>query len=142
MIDPATKDDYPQLIDVWESAVKSTHDFLKPEDFEFYKSQMPFYFGHVNLYAYRNQDGETKGFLGVADSKIEMLFVDNTSRGIGIGKKLLTFAVNELKANQVDVNEQNQQAVSFYQHFGFKIIGRSDLDGEGRNYPLLHLEKI
>ena len=31
------KEDYDRLMFVWESAVKATHDFLEPEDFEFYR---------------------------------------------------------------------------------------------------------
>ena len=30
--------DYPRLIEIWESAVLSTHDFLKEEDFLYYKA--------------------------------------------------------------------------------------------------------
>ena len=29
--------DYPRLMEIWESAVSSTHDFLKEEDFLYYK---------------------------------------------------------------------------------------------------------
>ena len=38
-----------------------------------------------------------------------------------------------------DVNEQNLQAVGFYEHLGFVPIGRSERDGQGRAYPLIHL---
>jgi len=141
MINPADKKDYPILIDIWESAVKATHDFLSDEDFEFYKSHIPIYFQHVSLYKYINDEGVIKGFLGIEDDSIEMLFVDNISRGTGIGKILLDFAVNKLNARRVDVNEQNIQALNFYYHFGFKEIDRSEYDGEGKGYPILHLMK-
>lgn len=39
-----------------------------------------------------------------------------------------------------DVNEQNSQAVGFYERMGFRRAGRSEVDGEGRPYPLIHLE--
>ncbi len=42
--------------------------------------------------------------------------------------------------SRVDVNEQNEQALGFYQHLGFSVIGRSPLDGQGKPYPLLHME--
>ncbi|MDR2953934.1 MAG: GNAT family N-acetyltransferase [Prevotella sp.] len=141
MISPATKKDYPVLINIWESAVKATHDFLSNEDFEFYKSHIPIYFQHVSLYIYKDDKGVIKGFLGVEDYNIEMLFVDNTNRGTGIGKILLEYAVNKLKAKKVDVNEQNTQALNFYYHFGFKEVDRSEYDGEGKEYPILHLMK-
>lgn len=141
MIRPADKKDYPVLINIWESAVKATHDFLSDEDFAFYKAHIPIYFQHVSLYKYINEKGVTKGFLGIEDDSIEMLFVDNESRGTGIGKQLLDYAVDKLNARRVDVNEQNEQALNFYYHFGFKEVDRSEYDGEGKEYPILHLMK-
>ncbi|MDR1180969.1 MAG: acetyltransferase, partial [Bacteroidales bacterium] len=43
-IDSVTGKDHSRLLEVWESAVRSTHDFLKVEDFAFYRSQLPLYF--------------------------------------------------------------------------------------------------
>ena len=37
MIREVKKTDYPILVDIWESAVLSTHDFLKKEDFLYYR---------------------------------------------------------------------------------------------------------
>jgi len=39
-----------------------------------------------------------------------------------------------------DVNEQNGQAIGFYESMGFLRVGRSPVDGQGRPYPLIHLE--
>ncbi|SPU55612.1 Uncharacterized N-acetyltransferase YjaB [Brevundimonas vesicularis] len=39
----------------------------------------------------------------------------------------------------VDVNEQNIQALGFYERLGFKVTSRSAVEGQGRPYPLLHL---
>ena len=140
MIDSVTFEDYPQLLNVWESAVKNTHHFLSAEDFDYYKSQIPIYLPHLKLYAYENEKNEIRGFIGVSGVKIEMLFVDNTFRGMGIGRKLVNFALENLNASKVDVNEQNEQAIGFYKHLGFEIIGRSKVDGVGKNYPILHME--
>lgn len=139
-ITSATSADYPRLLAIWESAVKATHDFLTEEDFEYYKERMFTYFNQVSLYACRADDGELAGFVGVAGTSIEMLFVDNAYRGLGIGRTLLLFAIEHLRADRLDVNEQNGQAIGFYTHMGFKPVGRSPHDGEGKNYPLLHMQ--
>lgn len=68
-----------------------------------------------------------------------MLFVDDASRGKGVGKLLLKYAIAELGVNEVDVNEQNPQGVAFYRHMGFEQVGRSELDGQGNAFPLLHM---
>ena len=76
----------------------------------------------------------------VPNSKIEMLFLSPEQIGIGLGKKLLNFAIHDLNANKVDVNEQNTKAFGFYSKFGFKTYERTDKDEQGKNYPLLRME--
>lgn len=93
MIREITVTDYPRLIEIWESAVRNTHDFLKEEDFAYYKKQLPVYFQHVTLSGFE-QEGILVGFAGVAEGNLEMLFVDNNYRGTGIGKKLIEYAIS------------------------------------------------
>lgn len=140
MIVPAKPSDYKEITDVWQASVKATHHFL-PSDFtENLREQVEtVYLPMVQLYCAKNEDGKILGFLGVADQKIEMLFLDPDARGKGIGKQLTEFAIQTLKVNAVDVNEQNEQAVGFYLKMGFKQIGRSEKDGQGNDYPILHL---
>lgn len=142
MIQIVTKKDYNKLLDVWVSAVEATHHFLSVKDYEFYREHVPIYFNHLDLYAYKNEKGVIKGFLGISeDNMIDMLFVHNSMRGKGIGKILMNYAIDELDARKVDVNEQNKQALEFYHHLGFEEVGRDEFDGEGLNYPIIHLEK-
>lgn len=141
MIEKILNTNETRLLEIWESSVKATHGFLTESDFEFYKTKLPYYLQQVNIYIYKDDNTEIKGFLGVSEDKIEMLFIENESRGTGIGKKLLKFATNCLKLTKVDVNKQNEQALSFYKHFGFRESGRSLLDSEGKNYPIIHLQQ-
>lgn len=134
-IEPA---DYPRLMEIWESAVLHTHDFLTEEDFLYYKEQVPSYFPHVALTGYE-QDGRLTGFIGTAGDNIEMLFIENAHRGKGIGKALVSHALRESGVTKVDVNAQNAQAVGFYEHLGFRTAAKSDLDSEGKPYPILHM---
>ncbi|WP_126651716.1 GNAT family N-acetyltransferase [Chryseobacterium aureum] len=139
MIREIKEKDDPRLIEIWESAVVNTHDFLTNEDFAYYKKQLPVYFQHVTMRGFEHE-GILVGFIGVAEGNLEMLFVDNKYRGTGIGKKLTAYAISDLQVTQVDVNEQNIQAVGFYQYIGFKIVKRSERDGEGKEYPVLHMQ--
>lgn len=78
--------------------------------------------------------------MGVHDSKIEMLFVDSNNRSNGIGKKLINYAINDLNAKFVDVNEQNTQGVGFYKHMGFDTFKRSEFDDHRNPFPILHMK--
>ena len=92
------------------------------------------------MYGYE-QDGRLVGFIGVAENNIEMLFVHNDYRYKGVGKRLVMYAIEKLQVCKVDVNEQNIQAIGFYRHMGFSVITRSDLDAEGKAYPILHMRR-
>jgi putative acetyltransferase len=140
MIYNADKKDYPQLIAVWEASVRATHDFLSDEEIvRLKKLVLNKYFDSVELKCCKNAQDEIVGFCGLANKKIEMLFVASHAQGQGVGSRLCQYAI-EHGAIKVDVNEQNPRAIDFYKKMGFKIVGRSELDGEGRPYPLLHME--
>ena len=126
-------------MEIWDDSVLNTHDFLKMEDFLFYKKMLLTYFQHVNLFGYE-RNGVLIGFMGVAEDNLEMLFVENKHRGTGVGKKLVSYAIENFHINKVDVNEQNSQAVGFYKHLGFKMYRKSELDAEGKEYPILHMK--
>ncbi len=131
--------DYPRLMEIWESAVLSTHDFLKEEDFLYYKKQLPVYFQHVALFGFE-QERILIGFMGIAEGNLEMLFIDSNYRGTGIGKKLVTYAIDNLQVTTVEENEPHTHPVGFYKPIGVHIYQRSNFDGEGKEYPILHMQ--
>lgn len=140
-VEHVKKKDYPVLIKVWEASVRATHDFLAEEDLVALKPLiLDHYFDAVTLTCVRNNNGEITGFCGIHEGNIEMLFISPVARGTGIGALLTTHAIKSLGVNRVDVNEQNEQALGFYRHMGFVVIGRSPLDGQGKPYPLLHMQ--
>ena len=53
---------------------------------------------------------------------------------------MLKNAIKTQDAQKVDVNEQNPDAIGFYENLGFSVVGRSPLDGQGNPFPLFHLE--
>jgi putative acetyltransferase len=68
-----------------------------------------------------------------------MLFIDSDWIGNGLGKRLLDFALEQLKCFEVDVNEQNINARRFYEKHGFEVIRRSEKDSADMDYPILHM---
>ncbi|MDH1262468.1 GNAT family N-acetyltransferase [Pseudomonas sp. GD03944] len=139
-IDTPTPLDFPRMLDVWEAAVRATHDFLPESDIELIRPLLSSqYFPNLALTCVRDASGQVVGFLGGAEGKVEMLFVDPAAHGQGIGRALLHHAIEQDGAHQVDVNEQNPKALGFYLSQGFVVESRSPLDGGGRPYPILHL---
>ena len=139
-VDNIDQSDYIELIEIWETSVRATHDFLNEEDISFLKPLiLEQYFDAVDLWCAKDEAGKILGFIGMADKNIEMLFISPAYRGQGIGKLLTNYAINKQGATKVDVNDQNPQAVGFYEHIGFKVVGRSATDGQGKPFPLLHM---
>lgn len=139
---PLQVDDLDRLVAVWEASVRATHDFLTESDIQFFKPMvLPGLLSLEHLLCVRDRQGTLVGFVGVANGKMEALFVHPTWRRRGVGRRLARHAVVELGATTVDVNEQNHQAVGFYRRLGFEVEGRSAVDGTGKPFPLLHLRK-
>lgn len=133
--------DYDEILEVWEASVRHTHHFLTEEHIQFYKPLVRnHYLPAVELYIIRDAGRKIVAFMGLSDELIEMLFVNPSEQGKGYGKRLLEYATRKKQLDKVDVNEQNEKALSFYLHMGFQIIGRDETDGMGKPYPILHLQ--
>ncbi|MET3038475.1 GNAT family N-acetyltransferase [Chryseobacterium sp. NRRL B-14859] len=135
----ANAEDYPRIMEIWESAVQATHDFLTEEDFNYFKEIIPRdYLPNLDVYVI-TENHDAKGFAAVEEDNLEMLFIHNDDRGKGYGKELYEFMKEKTGLTRVDVNEQNFQAIRFYEKMGFKQIGRSEKDSSGKDYPLIHM---
>lgn len=140
---PAQASDFDAITVLWEASVRATHHFLSDADIVSLRPQVrDQYLPMVELRVYRDEKGAILGFLGVAEHRLEMLFVHPEACGKGIGKQLLHYAIEKMGVTEVDVNEQNPQALGFYQSQGFSVIGRSPLDGQGNPFPLIHLRLV
>ena len=79
--------------------------------------------------------------MGIEDHRLEMLFLSQKEREKGLGKQLLLYGIQNYGIEELTVNEQNTQAVGFYEHMGFETYKRTDLDEEGNPYPLLYMKR-
>lgn len=132
--------EHAELLTLWEASVRATHHFLSEADIAGLKPLiLNEYFGLVELCCQRDQEGSISAFMGTAGQRLEMLFVRPESFRRGLGSQLLRHATGCLGVREVDVNEQNPQALAFYESQGFSVVARSERDGQGRPFPLLTL---
>ena len=131
------------LLNVWESSVKATHLFLSDDEIKNIKQYVPRAILEIPiLVVAKNEAGNPIGFMGISDKSLEMLFIEDKSRGFGIGKMLLNYGMENYSVNNLTVNEQNPLAQGFYEHMGFRVYKRTELDEQGNAYPLLYMKKI
>jgi putative acetyltransferase len=139
-IHPVGADDLPRVADVWEASVRAEHDFVSEAYIQFFKPLVrDELLRLVELASVRASDGDIVGFVGVADARIEALFVHPAWRRRGIGRRLVTHAVAARGATSVVLDEQNAAAVTFFRCLGFDVVGRSDIDGLGKAFPRVHM---
>jgi putative acetyltransferase len=142
-IEPVSPDDYAAITDVWEASVRATHYFLTEAHIQFFRPLVQHsYLKDVDLRCIRNEAGTILGFVGVAGTRLEMLFIHPAARGQGTGRQLLRYAIETLGIYEVDVNEQNQQAVGFYEHMGFRTFHRASVDSLGNPFPVLTMRLL
>lgn len=133
------------LAELWERSVRATHDFLSHAEIESIRPEVRVGLAQIPVLLIclnGEEDGSRPlGFIGIAERKVEMLFVDPAARGRGVGSLLMREAAERTGADEVDVNEQNPQAVGFYEHLGYRVFARSATDDQGRPFPILHLKR-
>ena len=131
-----------QLLDVWERSVRATHLFLSDKEIQNIKAYVPQALqGVAHLVIAQDGDGRPAAFMGVNEQMLEMLFVAPRERGKGVGKALLQYGMEQFGVSRLAVNEQNPQAKGFYDHMGFQVYRRTELDEQGNPYPLLYMER-
>lgn len=130
-----------KLIDVWEKSVRETHLFLSNKEIDEIKNFVPMALKSVpHLIIESDANGVPIAFMGIDDRKLEMLFIDLREQGKGLGRKLLEHGITNYGVKEVVVNEQNPQAKGFYEHMGFKVYERSEIDEQGNPYPILFMK--
>ena len=130
------------LVSVWEDSVRATHHFLSDAEILKIKTYVPQALSAVeNLVIAEDPTGNPAAFMGIQNHRLEMLFLASSARGQGLGKQLMQYGDDHYGITELTVNEQNHQAVGFYEHLGFTTYKRTDHDEEGNPYPLLYMKR-
>ena len=131
-----------ELLTVWEASVRATHLFLSDAEILQIKEYVPQALqGIAHLIVAEDDAGAAVGFMGIADGRLEMLFLSPAARGQGLGRRLLEYGITRYGVRELTVNEQNPQAVGFYEHMGFATYRRTETDEQGGPYSILYMRR-
>ena len=136
---PSRASDGNAVVDLWRRAVDATHDFLSAEDRRAIDAEVAGFLPQAPLLLAVDDQDRPQGFMLLDGSHMEALFIDPDVHGQGIGRQLVERALAQHRTLTTDVNAQNAQALGFYLRMGFVETGRSEVDSQGRPYPLIHL---
>ena len=129
-----------RLTAVWEDSVQATHRFLSNEEIQKIKACVPQALSGIStLVAVEREPGRPVAFMSMDGARLEMLSVASAERGRGLGRRLIEAGIRTYGLREVTVNEQNPQAIGFYEHLGFRAYKQTDHDEQGNPYPLLYM---
>ena len=129
------------LTALWRCSVVQTHTFLTNNDIDEIEKYVPQALKDVEHLIVVKNENEYLGFMGIENQRLEMLFLNPQHIGKGVGRKLVEYGIKEHKIKEVTVNEQNPNAVGFYEHIGFNSYKRTDFDEQGHPFPLLYMKR-
>lgn len=89
-----------------------------------------------NCYVY--DDGAVKGMIRINGDELVKLYVEPAFQSGGIGRKLLDYAVKELRITWLWVLEYNRRGVAFYESSGFHLTDERMLEDDW--IPLLKMK--
>lgn len=131
-----------ELLTVWEASVRATHLFLSDAEILQIKEYVPQALqGIAHLIVAEDDAGTAVGFMGIEDGRLEMLFLSPAARRQGLGRRLLEYGITRYGVRELTVNEQNPQAVGFYEHMGFATYRRTETDEQGGPYSILYMRR-
>lgn len=122
--------------------MRASHLFLSEAEIQTIKAYVPQALtGVSHLLVAERAQGQPVAFMGIEGPRLEMLFLSPAERGAGLGRQLLEYGILHYDLQELTVNEQNPQAVGFYEHRGFVAYKRTDRDEQGGPYPLLYMRR-
>ena len=129
------------LLEIWEQSVRATHLFLSDAEVNAIRAYVPQALKSVEHLIVAETE-KPIGFMGIQNRRLEMLFLAPEERGKGLGKQLLQHGIETYGIVELTINEQNPQAVGFYEHMGFETYKRTELDEESNPHPLLYMKRV
>lgn len=126
-----------RAVDIWRAAVDATHHFLSREDRIAIDVEVCGFLPQLPLILAVDELDRAIAFMAVSGTSMDALFVHPAHHRKGVGRALVHHALGPQPFLTTEVNEQNEQAMRFYEGLGFVRTGRLEHDEQGRPYPLI-----
>ncbi|WP_183830131.1 GNAT family N-acetyltransferase [Aliirhizobium cellulosilyticum] len=87
-------------------------------------------------------DGQPAGIISLINTFIGGLFVSPCRQGLGIGRNLVSHALNLEGELSLEAYTENMQTVGFSRAIGFQKLSRRSTDDEGYPFENAHLRLV
>ncbi|MBC6003067.1 N-acetyltransferase [Paeniclostridium sp. NSJ-45] len=111
------------IMDIWLKSTIKAHNFIDENYWrKNYNNVKNIYIPISDTFVYED-NGRIKGFISIINNDfIGALFVDVNSQGMGIGSKLIDYAISIYGNLSLSVYKDNENAFAFYKNKNFKIL--------------------
>ncbi|MBZ6067155.1 GNAT family N-acetyltransferase [Aeromonas schubertii] len=123
MIRPAQTQDMDAVLEIWLLASLQSHDFVDASSWWRVQEELRIrYLDKAEIWVC-DERGDLLGFMALVDDYLAALFVRPDRQGRGVGHALLARAKALLPQLRAKVYAENDEALRFYRHHGFRIQG-------------------
>ena len=124
MIRKFSETDLDKVMSIWFDSNIEAHSFIPKSYWELVSHFAKTAIVKSELYVYE-EDGNICGFIGLEDSYIAGMFVEETKRSKGIGRNLLDYVKTIRTELDLRVYQNNERAIAFYQREQFIAVAES-----------------
>ncbi|MDI5890756.1 GNAT family N-acetyltransferase [Halomonas rhizosphaerae] len=137
MIRPATREEFPQLVDIWLRASQQAHPFISEACWKARADDMALRRLPACEVQVLEAGRRVIGFCAMHGDHLEALFVDPEVQSFGHGSGLMAHAMEGHQCITLWVYSRNVRAVSFYRRLGFSIVDEREDPETGEQESLM-----
>ena len=134
--------DLPAVVDVWEASIRDAHRLVSDAYLQFFKPLVRNeLLAMVDVAGVRSSGGALVGFVAIAGTHVEALFVHPAWRRKGVGRRLVRHAVNAAGVLTVDLDDGNTPAIALFRTEAFAVEHRWSITSLGRTFPMIRMRR-
>ncbi|WP_235941708.1 N-acetyltransferase [Paenibacillus puerhi] len=120
-----TENDLDRMIEIWFDGSKLAHNFIQEDYWKSNQTAMKETYLPMSRSHVLEVDGIMVGFISLIDDYLAALFVSPHEQGKGYGKILLDYVKDQKESMSLQVYQENERAIRFYEKNGFIVSDES-----------------